>query len=68
MSCSVDSGLCVVLIILSVLLAAVGVLLFYDFENVCENTVKNNLTNMVRKLQAISFALKMRLSVNKQQQ
>ena len=46
MSLSLDSGLCVVLIILTALLLAVAVLLFYDFENVCEN--KNNVTNMVK--------------------
>ena len=46
MTCSLDSGLCVVLIILTALLMAVAVLLFYDFENVCENA-KNNITNMV---------------------
>ena len=44
---SLDSGLCVVLIILSALLLAVAVLLFYDFENVCENSNPNNITNMV---------------------
>ena len=46
-SCGLDSGLCVVLIILSALLLAVAILLFYDFENVCENSNANNLTNMV---------------------
>ena len=46
MRCAVDSGLCVVLIILSALMFAVGVLLFYDFENVCENG-NSNITNMV---------------------
>ena len=48
MRCAVDSGLCVVLIILSALMFAVGVLLFYDFENVCENG-NSNITNMVNE-------------------
>ena len=47
MSCSLDSGLLVVLIILTALLLCVAILLFYDFENVCEFSAKNNYTNMV---------------------
>ena len=49
MSCSLDSGLLVVLIILTALLLCVAILLFYDFENVCEFSSKNNYTNMVRE-------------------
>ena len=56
MRCAVDSGLCVVLIILSALMFAVGVLLFYDFENVCENG-NSNITNMVNEHEPIGVPL-----------
>ena len=62
MRCAVDSGLCVVLIILSALMFAVGVLLFYDFENVCENG-NSNITNMVNEHEPIGgfvFDVKLR--------
>ena len=43
MQCSLDSGLVVVVFIVFCLLWVVGLLLFYDFENVCDkNFVKTN--------------------------
>ena len=48
MNCYLDTGLCVILIILSALLSVVLVLLFYDFENVCEHSsLGSNLSTMV---------------------
>ena len=43
MDCSVDSGLVIVVFITLVLLWVVGMLLFYDFEDVCQKF--NPLTN-----------------------
>ena len=43
MDCSVDSGLVIIVFITLVLLWVVGMLLFYDFEDVCQKY--NPLTN-----------------------
>ena len=49
MHCSLDSGLVVVVFIISCLLWVVGLLLFYDFENVCDKAAArgNDSSSMV---------------------
>ena len=48
MQCSLDSGLIVVVFIVACLLWVVGLLLFYEFEDVCDKMkLQANDTNMV---------------------
>ena len=50
MQCSLDSGLIVVVFIVACLLWVVGLLLFYEFEDVCDRIkFQANDTNMVIK-------------------
>ena len=49
MQCSLDSGLIVVVFIISCLLWVVGLLLFYDFGNICDKAAAvSNDSSMVR--------------------
>ena len=50
MQCSVDSGLIVVVFIVACLLWVVGLLLFYEFEDVCDKfKLGSNESNMVSR-------------------
>ena len=50
MQCSVDSGLIVVVFIVACLLWVVGLLLFYEFEDVCDKfKFGANESNMVSR-------------------
>ena len=64
MHCSLDSGLVVVVFIISCLLWVVGLLLFYDFGNICDKAAAktNDSTSVVMKtLQKINVCKKKRL-------
>ena len=51
MGCGVDSGLVIVVFIVLVLVMVCGMLLFYDFQDVCEQFPNTNLTRqLVSKL------------------
>ena len=69
MHCSVDSGLIVVVFIVGCLLWVVGLLLFYEFEDVCDKfKFGANDSNMVRvniKCPDLTF-LQLRLSTKYQ--
>ena len=55
MCCVCDSGILVVLLILSALLTSVALLLFYDFEQPCDKAVLNSTVRIYLQLFQISY-------------